>query len=248
MAGNNPYWNFERLMEFEDDIGVRSTFFFMDERGKFNPLRPRTFTLYRGRYTLDDPKIQHVIRHLEAGGWEIGLHGSYRSFNDESLLGTEKGRLETILGHPVLGVRQHYLRLRVPQTWQIHARLGFAYDSSLGYTRRIGYRAGTSRPFYPVDPTTRKPIMVLEVPLTVMDRPLMEMARPQEQVWRCIEKARGEGGVLTLNWHQCLFNPWEPEDYPAMYAQIIRECQRLGAWIASIGEICARWRTARQMR
>jgi hypothetical protein len=50
-----------------------------------------------------------------------------------------------------------------------------------------------------------------------------------------------DGRVLTLDWHQRVFNPWEPEDYQGLYVRIIRECQRRGAWVVPLGEIAKSW-------
>jgi peptidoglycan/xylan/chitin deacetylase (PgdA/CDA1 family) len=238
--GDNPYWNFQRIMALEDDLAVRSTFFLLDEQGKASLTNPKSMVLFWGRYRLDDPRIQKAIRDLDAGGWEIGLHGSYHSYLDQAMLGREKEGLEAILGHTVAGIRQHYLRLEIPGTWRIHARLGFTYDSTLGYSDQVGFRWETCLPFYPIDPLSGKRIPVLQIPLAIMDGPLMRCRDPWSEALCLIDSVEAAGGVLTLNWHQRVFNTWEPEDCQGMYVRIIRECQRRGAWVAPLGGI-ARW-------
>jgi hypothetical protein len=70
MRGEEPYWNFERIMELEDRLGVRSTFLFLIETAHgFSPK-------YWGRYDINRDEVKSVIRTLDRGGWEIGLHGS----------------------------------------------------------------------------------------------------------------------------------------------------------------------------
>jgi peptidoglycan/xylan/chitin deacetylase (PgdA/CDA1 family) len=239
--GDAPYWNFQRIMALENELGVRSTFFFLDEQGKASLTDPKSMVLFWGRYRLDDPRIQKAIRDLVAGGWEIGLHGSYHSYLDQAMLGRERERLEKILGYPVPGIRQHYLRLEIPETWRIHARLGFVYDSTLGYSDQVGFRWETCFPFYPIDPLTGEKIPVLQVPLAIMDGPLMRCLDPWSEALRLIDSVEVAGGVLTLDWHQRVFNPWEPEDYQGMYTRLIQECQRRGAWVVPLGRVAEWW-------
>ncbi len=59
IAGDEPYWNFERIMELEDGLGVRSTFLFLNESARgFSPK-------YWGRYQIERPEVKHIIRTLD---------------------------------------------------------------------------------------------------------------------------------------------------------------------------------------
>jgi peptidoglycan/xylan/chitin deacetylase (PgdA/CDA1 family) len=235
--GDDPYWNFDRIRELEERLGVRSTFFFLDETGRPRLTSWRSNVLYRGRYRITDPAVARAIRELDAGGWEIGLHGSYRSYLDAELLGAEKARLEEIVGHPVAGTRQHYLRLAVPETWRIQASLGLAYDSSLGFTDRAGWRWGERRPFRPVETGADGPPLPLQIPMTAMDPTLLAFADPWARALELIGEAEQSAGCLVLNWHQRVFNPWEALRPMALYERIVRECQGRGAWVAPLGAI-----------
>lgn len=240
LSGQDPYWNFQRITKLEESLGVRSTFFFLHESGRPKLTSPRSLVLFGGRYSLDDPRIRQVIQDLDAGGWEIGLHGSYLSCIDRKLLRWEKEKLEAIVGHAVCGVRQHYLRLDVPVTWRIQTGLGFVYDSSLGYSDRVGFRWQAHFPFYPLDPLTGERIPVLQIPLVAMDGPLMACQDPWAEALRLVDEAQTNEGVLTLNWHQRVFNPWESKIDQDIYTRIVQECRRCGAWIATLAQI-AEW-------
>jgi peptidoglycan/xylan/chitin deacetylase (PgdA/CDA1 family) len=241
VRGDDPYWNFERIMTLEDDLGVRSTFFFLHEQGKINLLKPRSLTLFLGRYHLNDERIKQAICELHTGRWEIGVHGSYNSYQDESLLKREKEQLEALVGEPVRGIRQHYLNLDIPETWQRQAQAGFIYDSSLGYTDCVGFRWHAVHPFYPKDPRTGERLPVLQLPMAIMDGTLMQTADPWREALALIDQVEQQEGVLTINWHQRAFNPWEYRERQEIYIRIIEECQRRGAWIASLGEVAERW-------
>ncbi len=233
-------------MRLEESLGVRSTFFFMDERGQPTFKSPRSQILYRGRYTLREQRIQAAIRTLDQAGWEVGLHGSYRSFDNPALFQQEKATLESILGHAILGTRQHYLRLTIPETWQMHAAAHLLYDSTLGYATTIGWRWGQRLPFYPTDPATGETIPLLQMPMTIMDTPLLQQHDPWGAALALIKEAAEHGALLTLNWHQRVFNAWDMADFQTMYLRIVRECQARGAWIAPLGEIAQWWQQKTQ--
>lgn len=237
VRGDDPYWNFDRIRRLEEQLGVRSTLFFLDETGRPRLTSWRSNVLYRGRYRVAEPAVARVIRELDNAGWEIGLHGSYRSYRDAGMLGAEKARLEDVVGHPVLGTRQHYLRLAVPETWRIQAGLGLEYDSSLGFTDRAGWRWGVRGPFRPVAGDGAGPTLPLQIPMTAMDGTLLAFADPWARARELIGEAEESGGCLVLNWHQRVFNPWEARRPMALYERIVRECQERGAWVGPLGAI-----------
>lgn len=234
-----PYWNFERIMDIEKRYGVRSTFFFLNETKKANLLKYSTYALSFGYYNIKDPRILGVINTLDAGGWEIGVHGSYDSYQSKKLLLGEKETLETILGKRITGIRQHYLNLDVPKTWLLHKEAGFEYDSSFGFRDRPGFRDGKDLPFYTVDGGP------LEIPLAIMDGPLFKTSGNNEVAWHTcqelVEYSEEHGSILTILWHNDRFNDSEYPGQGQIYEDIIKECQKRGAWVATGGEVASWW-------
>jgi hypothetical protein len=103
-----------------------------------------------------------MVQYLNNNGWEVGLHGSYRSYKDADLLKKEKTLLQEIIGHPLSGVRQHYLNLN-EKTWFLQREVGFKYDSSWGYTRAIGFKENRINPFHPFnDNFTVFPLAIMD--------------------------------------------------------------------------------------
>jgi len=239
--GDDPYWNFERIISLEKSLEVKSTFFFLNEKGHVQWYIPKSFILFSGRYNVNDNRIKKIINKLDAEGWEIGLHGSYFSYRDKNLLRYEKEQLESILKKQVIGSRQHYLNLNIPETWQIQAEIGLIYDSSLGFSKKTGIKWQATHPFYPRNPFTGEIIPILQIPMTIMDAPLMQSNDPWEVSLNLIEQFEQTHGVLTLNWHQRVFNTWEYKSWQNMYSKIIQECQQRGAWIAPLGKIADWW-------
>jgi len=81
LSTENPYWQFDRIASIEDELGVRSAFYFLSEQSLFadRPLREWVtmdgWMLYAGRYDLDDPRIQNQIELLDDGGGRWGSTG-----------------------------------------------------------------------------------------------------------------------------------------------------------------------------
>ncbi len=232
---NEPYWNFKNILKIERKYKVKSTFFFLNESKKIELLDYSTWKLCLGRYNFSDKKISTVIRNLDNVGWEVGLHGSYDSYNNKDILRKEKDQLEAILGKPIEGIRQHYLNLDVPVTWKLQEELGFKYDASFGLTEEVGFREGICRPFYPFDND------FLEIPLTIMDSPLMDNYQCKKERLKIIndllDVAEANNSIITILWHQRVFNEKEFPGYSETYEDIIVECKKRKAWFATGSEI-----------
>lgn len=235
----NPYWGFPKIMDLEDKFDVRSTFFFLQESKKINLLRPKDWALSVGKYRFDNKKVYEIIQILDRNGWEIGLHGSYESYKCEDLLREEKKELQQVLGAEVIGIRQHYLQMEVPQTWKIHHEVGFLYDASFGFRDRIGFRDERYLPFYPLDNS------LLEIPLALMDGALFSNYGSEDAVWRecldLIKTAERQRGLLTVLWHQRVFNEDEFPGWGTVYTKILKECRERGAYFGTCKDIHDLW-------
>ncbi len=175
----NPYFGIPDLIEMEERVGVRSTFFF------------------RTRYD-DNSGIElyeDVIKDLVKGGWEVGLHvndaGSIESLHKE------KKVLEDVVGVRVHGCRVHYLRIGVDRL-HLLGDAGFLYDSSIVFSKdRIDPK---NTGFMVVDG-------LVEFPITFMDAYLFTyMGLSEEGVVSFIDGAidtfaERKVEIITLLWH-----------------------------------------------
>jgi len=70
-----PYWQFEEIMALEDRLGVRSSFYFLDEKRLLTHkppsewLQSTNWIRYTGHYDITDPSIVDTIQTLDRGGW-----------------------------------------------------------------------------------------------------------------------------------------------------------------------------------
>jgi peptidoglycan/xylan/chitin deacetylase (PgdA/CDA1 family) len=219
-----PYWNIYDIAALEESYGLKSTFFMLDETIRFNPLQPKTFVLAYGRYDPFEPKIQEAIRYLDSKGWEIGVHGSYNSYNNKALLGREKQRLESIVGHPIVGTRQHHLNLD-ENTWKIQEELGFIYDSTWGFNDDIGIKEGKIMPFYPNNTN------FVVFPLTVMDVCFMRIENRWDKFHKVLDEIEEKNAIMVVNYHHRVFDEREYPGYKASYIRIIETAMKRNAKI-----------------
>ena len=242
-SGDRPYWQFEEVTALESSLGVRSAFYFLDEPSLFGsrPARDlldvKHLTNHLGRYDVESPEIRSVVRELDRAGWEVGLHGSSISYRDERRLRAEKRRLEGVLGHPIAGIRQHYLHLDVPRTWQYQADAGLRYDTSLGSSTAYGFAHG----YLPRRPFDDQFVVF---PLTVMETALPDPAARFEDARRACERlvreAAENGAVMTALWHPRYFNETEFPGYRRLYRTLVEAALERGGWVGPPGELYER--------
>jgi len=225
----DPYWMFPKIIQIEQDLGVKSTFFILNETMRFRIRDYKDWQLSLGRYHIRDPKLVETIRWLDQNGWEIGVHGSYYSYKDEELLYKEKKELEDILGHEIIGTRQHYLNIN-KTTWKIQREIGFKYDSTWGFTKNIGFRDGKVKPFTPFNDK------FIVFPMNIMDICFINDKNRWKKFYQIVEEIHNKEGILILNWHQRVFNEKEFPGFTENYIKIIEKLINLNANFYTIGE------------
>jgi peptidoglycan/xylan/chitin deacetylase (PgdA/CDA1 family) len=237
----NPYLSFEKIMELEAGFGLFSTFFLLNGKG-YRTERGITAFLERLRsYNLDDPRISEEIKRLNREGWEIGLHGRYSREKMRESLKEGQIVLENTVKSEIHGIRQHYLKFQLPELWQLMDNVGFKYDSSIGFRDKAGFRFGTCFPFYPFDLGLKKRYNVMEIPLIIMDSTVLSKRNCWEECKNLIDTVKKYKGVLTIDWHQRVFNEKEFPGWKKTYINIINYCLKENAYIGPTGSVFKWW-------
>ncbi len=201
------------LADISQEHGLSSEFMFMaSERG-----------LHSSGY--DPATLAEIAGYLDRHGHQVGFHAGYGTFDDPELLKAEKRRLEEALAMPVSGGRQHYLRFRVPETWQHWELAGFTYDSTLGFPEHEGFRCGTCHFYRPYDISRDRELTIEERPLVAMDTTfrLSRGMTPMQAERRILDLAamcRRVEGTFTLLWHNSsLAGDWR--EWAPMYQRVV---------------------------
>jgi hypothetical protein len=243
----------EACTAIERESGVRGSYFVPVHAGRAtNPYDVCVYALedrctWHGRETT----VAAVLRELVAEGFDVGLHGSYASATDGALLRAERERLADALRTEVTTTRQHWLHWEIAGTPARQEAAGLRADSTLGFNRNVGFRAGTSLPFRWWDEDAGRALDLIQLPLVVQEAALtaanaLELDRAGAiGVWERLLGAVAEtGGVATLLVHpHALADP----TVDALYRQAVAEAVRAGAWVATLAQIDEHWR-AREAR
>ena len=198
-GGQDPLDQIPFVAGEENDRGVGASYYFL----------PRHLDRRDANYTAQEPAVEAMMRRLQALGMEVGVHGSYRCLDDPQGLAEEYGLLREAGFRPE-GGRQHWLRFTLDRLIPALERAGALYDTSIGWSDRIGFRAAACFAFPPYNFAEERPATFLEIPLAIMDQSLQEGFEAGTDWSReaasllSVSRLYGWGGISLL-WHPAAF-------------------------------------------
>ena len=217
----DPYDTFDYLLDIQKKYDFKSIYFFL-----------------LADYGYNDKNIAHTSKKFQAlvktmaDYVKVGIHPSWASNTDTHKLSKEINRLEAIVNREVIRSRQHFLRLDLPTTYRRLIDLGILQDYTMGYASQVGFRAGTSLPFYFYDLDMEMQTSLMLHPFAVMDGTLNEyMELPvddaQYLVKELLDYVKEVDGVFISLWHNetlCDNRHWK--DWRQVYEFTIEEALR----------------------
>ncbi len=163
---NDPYNSYEKQWAIQQKYNVRPTYFFL-----------------LGDLSDYDRNLNYKNRHFKklitsvADKATVGIHPSYDSFNDGEKIKEEIDRLEGIINDRVLRSRNHYIRMRIPDTYLQLIECGIKEDYSMGFPSMTGFRAGVCTPFKFFDLQKNECTELKVHPFSIMDTTLKDSQR-----------------------------------------------------------------------
>jgi len=218
---HDPYDQYRKIENLHSEFGIDPEYFFLVGR--------------YGKFDTNISSSNKAFRKLVAGiseRHETGLHPSYGSCNHPEMILREKSILEAITGSDVTSSRQHYLRLRLPLTYQALLKAGISNDYTMGYADSPGFRAGIARPFYFFDLFNNKATHLRVFPFQVMDTGLRDYqgCSPEQakaKISGLIKKTREAGGTFISLWHNEAFSEWAGwEGWTSVYQAMLAEAAK----------------------
>lgn len=200
-------WLFTKREDPFDQLGV-----LIDLVGKENE-QLKTFILCpsSGHYSEDEIGFQFLKYHRDffskyGDKIEPGLHPSLGSKLNVDYLFQEKRQLEELSGERIRQSRQHYLALDIPTTYHNLLAVGIEGDYSMGFHDHIGFRAGTSLPFFWYDIENERPTKLHVHPLCLMDVSLKKYMglspdKALEEAKKMIDNIKAVNGKFLYLWH-----------------------------------------------
>jgi hypothetical protein len=236
----------ETALDIESKHGVVSSWFFTDY-----PVSPSEE--FDCVYVPDDPcryqgkvtTIKAMMIDLAKRGHDVGLHGSYHSARCSGMLKKQRQSLELATGLEIRSTRQHWLHFDIDLTPRLQSEAGIEVDGTFGFNRHLGFRAGTSLPFF------WSGLDLLEVPLVLQDVAIFSPAAMELDLTlanavcaQIVDEVASVGGCVGVLLH--------PEQFPLInglaswYDTLIATALRKGAWVTSLAGINTWWRERAQ--
>jgi len=155
----DPFDTYEWLNQLHEKYQLKPRYFFLlaERTGRYDKnISPRL-------KALQSLVKEHVMR------YPVGIHPSWRSGDDKTLLKEEIETLARMTGNKVLSSRQHYIRFTLPETFRRLIDQGIKFDFSMGYGSINGFRASVASPFYWYDLEKEEQTPLLLSPFCYME-------------------------------------------------------------------------------
>lgn len=190
---------FDQLQNFENlhkTYGLRAIYFILFSK-KYN-----RFDI---NISIRNKDFRNAIKAI-AKTADIGIHPSYHSRYDYKLVDEEIHLLSNVLNIPISSSRQHYLKLRMPNTYKSLLSLGISNEYTMGFASVPGFRAGTSQSFRFYDIKHEQTTFLRVHPFCVMDATFKTYLNYNvEEAYNCIaeliHKLKQVNGTFTPLWH-----------------------------------------------
>jgi hypothetical protein len=211
----DPFYTFDKIRELHPDGGL-ITFFLTSGYGRYDKgINPRK------------DSFKEMITEIAAFS-QIGLHPSYHSGRNITILKKELQTLNLIAEKEITRSRQHYLKLDFPSTYNRLSESGITEDYSMGYASHPGFRAGTCTPFCFYDLLNDCETFLKIYPFQIMDRTLkdyLHLAPDEaiEKISRIVQEVRDVNGTLITIWHNDSFSDsGEWEGWLEVYTKLLQ--------------------------
>ena len=199
----DPYDSFDWLMDVAEKNNLKSTFNFLIGGTHIKD----------GYYSIENKKIKSLIKSIIKKNHKIGIHLSFRSYNDCGLINNELKKFRSFLNQNNINLievssRMHYLKLKLPDTLIYLNNAGVDKDTTLGYPSIGGFRCGTCFTFTGFDPLLNKILNIKISPLILMDTVLtskkdFNIDQATDLAIDLKHKCKQVNGIFSLLWHNC---------------------------------------------
>jgi hypothetical protein len=141
--------------------------------------------------------------------YPVGIHPSWQSGDQPSLLQMEKEQLEAMAEKKITSSRQHYIRFNLPGDYRRLIDAGITDDHSMGYGSINGFRASVASSFYWYDLEQEKQTTLLIHPFCFMEansfyEQHFSAQQALEEMIQYYSTCKDVGGTLITIWHNNL--------------------------------------------
>jgi hypothetical protein len=232
------------LLEIEASSQFVSTFFF---------LGGRVTRLNGPSYRIEGRKSRAIMKAICLSRGEIGIHGSFSAAISSSHFLKELAVLRAAAPGRVTGNRMHYLRYLPPFATAILEAGGMAYDSSIGFSDRIGRRAGIGFPYEPYNWNEERAASYLELPIMIMDSALVgnewaNRADIAQEVDNLVSSLLAHSQLVSLLWHFPRAGIEAKWNFMGIYSRLLETCKANGVWSGTGSSLTEWWKARSQTK
>ena len=232
----DPYGCVPEIIRQEKELGVRASF--QVAVGHRHPADVN--------YFIEDDRTRDYLLDICEQGFDLCLHGSYRSADDPSWYQQEAELLTKRLRRP-LGSRQHFLSFKVDALFRAQEAAGIQYDMSMGFPDRPGPRAGFSFPYFPYCIDEDRPYRVLQLSLFLMDVTLRGYMRlraeaSQPVIDAVLDDLRAKRGCASVVWHPIVFGGARDPGFDRAFWRLVSRVRDTGGVCTDGATINTHWR------
>jgi hypothetical protein len=234
---NPPKKGLKFLKNIEISKGIKSTFF----------IKAGSTAKQDIKYSLDSRTFQNFVNSLIDYGFEIGIHPSMKTYIDSEQFASEKRRLERMIGAKIVSVRQHYLKFTAGETVAVWEEADMKYDSTLGFSRKAGFRNSVAFPF-PLYNFKRDDISrIVELPLIIMDGTFaedktMSATETFQKMKMLINETKMAHGSASILFHNSIVDPIDFPGYGNIYDKLLTEAENEGFKMDSLSNVIENFR------
>lgn len=235
LSGRMKNYSFRRKVISGKAADPFDSYAWMDQLHEAFKVKPRYFFLVAektGKYDRNslpgEEALQQLIRQ-HAVKYKIGVHPSWQSGDEPSLIKKEKETVEKAGGSPVVISRQHYIRFTLPQTFRYLIEAGIEEDFSMGYGGINGFRASVASSFYWYDLEKEEQTSLQLYPFCYMEansffEQKMSAWQALDEMTHYYNEVKKVNGLLITVWHNTFLGTGELySGWREVYAQFVKE-------------------------
>ncbi len=214
----DPFNNYEFQLNACKEHGVDLLYFLLFSE----------FDTYDRNLTYYNNRNRQLARYL-ADEAQLGAHPSYRSNQEFQILHSEIKALNELTHLKVEHSRQHYLKLKFPETYENLMKLEVGHDYSMGYSRETGWRASTSSSFnfYHLGLEKTMPLQVHPFPFmdsVYFDQKKWSAKEAHSEIFYFLQQVKEFGGSFIPVFHNRTFSEMihEWKGWRSLYIDLLK--------------------------
>jgi hypothetical protein len=181
------------------------------------------------------PKSKHYHQLIKkiSSYTTVGLHPSYASHEHVARLQKEVVDFSSVIGFNIEKSRQHFLKFKLPETYNNLIAAGIREDYSMGYASEPGFRASICTPYYFYDLKRNTSTELKLIPLSMMEGTFMEYKKMQPAqaliaIKQLMQEAEQVNGLFVSIWHERFFEDNDHcQPWIQVYEEMLKEARRL---------------------